>query len=199
MMQVSLGEVLFTKTQQKVLGLLYGRPAETFYLNEIVRLAGIGKGTIKRELEKMLAAGLLTVKRIGNQSHYQANKNCPIFTELSGIVRKTIGIVDVIKTALLTVDVDIQLAFIYGSMAKGEDTVNSDIDLMVVTDSLAYADLMSVLSDAEASLGRPINPTIYDETQIKRKLAEENAFLTRVMEQSKLWIKGTDDDIREFG
>ena len=88
---ISLGSALFTKTQQKVLGLLYGKPDTTFYLNEIVRLADIGKGTVKRELEKMQAAGLVTVNRIGNQNHYQANTECPIYGELLDIVRKTFG------------------------------------------------------------------------------------------------------------
>ena len=199
MASTSLGDVLFTRTQQKVLGLLFGRPDESFYLNEIVRLAGLGKGTIKRELDQMHAAGVITLKRIGNQNHYQANRECPIFEELVAIARKTFGLVDIIKAALLELDSDIQWAFIYGSMAKGEDTASSDIDLMVVANSLAYADLMTALSDAEHSLGRPVNPTIYDQAQLKRKLEEKNAFLIRVMEQPKLWIKGTEDDIREFG
>lgn len=138
----SLSDVLFTKTQQKVLGLLFTRPDETFYLNEIVRLAGVGKGTIKRELDRMQAAGLLTVTPIGNQIHYQANKQSPIYSELLSIVRKTFGIVEVIKASLQQLDAQVDLAFIYGSVAKHEDTASSDVDLMVVTESLAYAELM---------------------------------------------------------
>lgn len=198
MYSTSIGDVLFTKTQQKVLGLLYGRPDETFYLNEIVRLAGVGKGTIKRELERMQASGLLTVERIGNQNHYQANHDNPIYHELLGIVRKTFGIADVIRAVLAPVFEQIDLAFIYGSIAKGEDSASSDIDLLVITKSLAYTDLMAVLTDAEQALGRPINPSIYTTGQIKEKLEQKNAFLTRVMEQPKLWVKGDEDDIKEF-
>ena len=198
MYSTAIGDVLFTKTQQKVLGLLYGRPDETFYLNEIVRLAGVGKGTIKRELGRMQASGLLTVERIGNQNHYQANPDNPIYTELLGIVRKTFGLADVIRAVLAPVYEQIDLAFIYGSIAKGEDTASSDIDLLVITESLAYTDLMTVLTDAEQSLGRPINPSIYTVGQIKEKLVQKNAFLTRVMEQPKLWVKGDEDDIKEF-
>lgn len=193
-----LGNVLFTKTQQKVLALLFGKPDETFYLNEIVRLAGIGKGTIKRELEKMLSAELLTVTHIGNQNHYQANKRCPIYSDLLNIVRKTFGVAGVLHDALQPLEKDIDLAFVYGSVSKGMDTASSDIDLMVVTNSLAYADVIAELIKAEALLGRSINPTLYDKKQLKSKLESENAFITRVMEQPKIWIKGTDDAIREF-
>ncbi|RKZ85309.1 MAG: transcriptional regulator, partial [Candidatus Parabeggiatoa sp. nov. 3] len=97
---ITIGDALFTKTQQKIMGLLFQKPDTTFYLNEIVRLAGIGKGTIKRELEKMTAAGLLTVKPIGNQKHYQANSSAPVYNELIAITRKTFGIADVIRQTL---------------------------------------------------------------------------------------------------
>ena len=194
----SIGNVLFTKTQQKVLSLLYGRPDQSFYLNEIVRRSNMGKGTIKRELDRMQASGLLRVQRIGNQTHYQANEDCPVYPELLAIVRKTFGVVDVIKTALKPLDTQIILAFVYGSVARAEDTATSDIDLLVVANDLAYAEIMELLADSEQSLGRPINPTIYSNDQITERLKQENAFLTRVMEQPKLWIKGAVDDINKF-
>ena len=190
-----LGDVLFTKTQQRVLGLLYGNPGKTFYLNELVRLAGVGKGSVNRELIRMLNAGLLTKDKVGNQNHFQANKECPIYHELMDIVRKTFGIADVIKQALLPLEEEIDFAFVYGSIAKGEENAKSDIDLMVVTPSLEYADVINSLMDAEKSLGRPINPTLYTSKQIKNKLKSKNAFISRVMEQDKLWIKGSQDDI----
>ena len=194
----TIGEALFTKTQQRVLGLLYGKPDKSFYTNEIVRRADMGRGTIRRELDRLVSAGLLVVSREGNQHHYRANSNNPIYHELLGIVRKTFGIADVIRAVLVPVYEQIDLAFIYGSIAKGEETASSDIDLLVITDSLAYADLMTVLTDAEQSLGRPINPSIYTVVQIKNKLDQKSAFLTRVMEQPKLWVKGGEDDIREI-
>ena len=199
MTATSIGDALFTKTQQRVLGLLYGKPEQSFYTNEIVRWADMGRGTIRRELERLASAGLLLVTREGNQLHYQANHSNPIYHELLGIVRKTFGIADVIRAVLAPVFEQIDLAFIYGSIAKREDTASSDIDLLVITDSLAYTDLMAVLTDAEQSLGRPINPSIYTAGQIKEKLEQKNAFLTRVMEQPKLWVKGNEDDIKEFG
>jgi predicted nucleotidyltransferase len=195
---VSIGNVLFTKTQQKVLSLLYGKPDQSFYFNEIVRRSDMGKGTIKRELERMNASELLLVERIGNQTHYRANKDCPIYTELLAIVRKTFGVVDVIKAALEPIDEQISLAFVYGSVARSEDTVKSDIDFLVVAKGLSYVEIMELLADTERSLGRPINPTIYDSDQVIERLKGENAFLTRVMEQPKLWIKGDADDISKF-
>ena len=194
-----LGDALFTTTQQQVLGLLYGRPNESFYTKQILRLTGMGVHTIKRELDRMEATGIITLTKIGNQHHYQANPECPIYDELLGIVRKTFGVADVIKMSLGALDEQIVVVFVYGSIAKAEDTATSDIDLMVIAKDLAYAEVMESLRDAEQSLGRKINPSIYEPHEIKKKIKQKNAFLTRVMEQPKLWIKGGEDDIRAFG
>ncbi|MDH5778336.1 MAG: nucleotidyltransferase domain-containing protein [Gammaproteobacteria bacterium] len=199
MQSTSLGDALFTRTQQKVLGLLYGRPQQTFYLNEIVRLANVGKGTIKRELTRMVSAGLLTVTPIGNQNHYQANADCPVYPEILGLVRKTFGMTDVLRDALLLVWEQIELAFIYGSIASGTETAGSDIDVMLITETLAYADVMTALEGAEVSLGRSIHPTIYTRQQFNDKLQAGNAFVTRVMEQPRLWIKGEDNVTGDIG
>ena len=199
MSSASIADTLFTKTQQRVLGLLYGKPDSSFYTNEIMRYAGMGRGTVSRELERLSSSGLVSVIRLGNQLHYQANKDNPVFSDLLNIIRKTFAIVDVIKAALLPVNEQIELAFIYGSIAKGEDTVKSDVDLMLVSSSLVYADVMRVLLDAEDIIGRPISPSIYTAEQIINKLNNENAFVSRVMDQPKLWVKGQDDDIRDIG
>ena len=198
MTTTSIGDALFTKTQQRVLGLLYGKPQQRFYTNEIVRMANMGRGTVRRELDKLVSAGLLLMTREGNQHYYRANLDNPVYNELVDIVRKTFGIADVIREALLPVYDQIDLAFIYGSIAKKEDMASSDIDLLVVTDSLAFADLMTMLAAAEQSLARPVNPSIYTAEQIKNKLEQKNAFLTRLMEQPKIWVKGDNDDIRKF-
>jgi len=192
----SFGNVLFTKTQQKVLGLLFGQPERSFYLNEIVALSRMGKGTINRELERMEAAGIIVKQKIGNQNHYRANPECPIFQELLGIVRKTFGVADVVKTALDSILDDVTLAFIYGSIARAEDTAKSDIDLLLVAEVLAYSEVMELLFETEHSLGRPINPTIYTLEQIKEKARQEGAFVTRVLEQPKIWIKKDEDVYR---
>lgn len=193
-----LGDALFTTTQQRVLELLYGRPEESFYTKQILRLTGMGVHTIKRELDRMEATGVITMTKIGNQHHYQANPGCPIYDELLGIVRKTFGVADVIKSALGVLDEQLVAAFVYGSIARAEDTATSDIDLMVIAKNLAYAEVMESLVEAEHSLGRKINPSIYDPGEIKKKHKQKNAFLARVMEQPKLWIKGAEDDIGAF-
>jgi predicted nucleotidyltransferase len=193
---INIANSLFTKTQQKVLGLLFGRPDTSFYLNEIVRLADMGKGTIRRELERMTAAGLLTLKRIGNQNHYQANPESPIYNELVSISRKTFGIADVIHQALQPTASIIQFAFIYGSIAKGEESAKSDIDLMIIGDDITYTDLMNLLIPIEKELQRPINPSIYTLADVKKKLEAKNSFLTRVMEQEKINVIGDANAIR---
>ena len=192
----NIADSLFTKTQQKVLGLLFANPDTSFYLNEIVRLADMGKGTIRRELERMTSSGLLTLKRIGNQNHYQANPESPVYEELISISRKTFGLADIIRQAMQPMARLIQSAFIYGSIAKGEDTARSDIDLMIIGDDIAYTDLMNLLIPIEKALQRPINPTIYTLEDFKNKLNEKNSFITRVLEQEKINIIGDADALR---
>ncbi len=193
---ISLATALFTRTQQQLLSLLFGQPQRSFYLRELIERAGIGRGTVQRELEKMTTAELISVKKIGNQKHYQANPQCPIYEELSSIVRKTFGIVDVIRRVLLPIDKDIDYAFVYGSIAKGTEKAKSDIDLMLIRNKLNYGEVMDLLIPVEGILGRPVNPSIYTAKQIGDKLKSENSFISRVMKQDKLWIKGGQDDIK---
>ena len=186
----AIGDALFTKTQQRVLGLLYGKPEQTYYLNEIVRLAAVGKGTVNRELEKLCAAGLLTVSRQGNQNHYQANPNNPIFNELKAITQKTFGVGDIIKAALAPLLPHLKYAFIYGSVAKGKEHAGSDIDLMLVGDELSYGEVMGLLAPAEQQLQRTINPTMYTAAEFIERKVSHQSFIKRVMEQPKLWLVG---------
>lgn len=193
----SLGNALFTKTQQQVLRLLFGQPGRSFYANEIMRHAGLGIGTVQRELARLSEVGLLTVTRQGNQKHYQANAVSPIFEELRGIVVKTFGVADALKAALQPVADKIQLAFIYDSVAKGSDTAESDIDLMLIADRLSYTALMTPLGEVETQLGRAVNPTLYSPAELKRKRKEDNAFVQRVLQQPKIILMGSLDDIGE--
>jgi predicted nucleotidyltransferase len=186
----SIGNALFTKTQQKVLGLLYARPDKTYYMNEIVRLSDIGKGTINRELKKLCTAGLLTMTKQGNQSHYQANSASPIYKELISIVQKTFGIADVLSHALGSLMPKLELAFIYGSLAKGTEHSKSDIDLMLVGADLNYANTIELLIDAETQLGRPINPTLYSPKEFRHRLLEQNNFVITVLQQKIVWLAG---------
>lgn len=199
MATVSIGDALFTKTQQKVLGLLFGKPDRRFFTNEIMRWAAMGRGTVSRELSRLVSAGLITVTSEGIQNHYQANPSCPIFAELVAIVRKTFGVADVIREKLKPLDDNIELAFIYGSIAKGEATGASDIDLMLVGKDLSYGGIMELLLPLEESLKRSINPGLYEKKDFVAKLKAKNSFIIRVMEQPKIMIKGNDYDLRETG
>ena len=191
----TIGDALFTKTQQRVLGLLYGKSDQSFYLNEIVRLAGMGKGSVNRELLKLVNAGLLTVAKQGNQSHYQANARNPIFSELKQIVQKSFGIVDVLKSSLSTLLPQLNMAFIYGSIAKESEHAGSDIDVMLVGEKLSYSGVMGLLDNAEQQLARTINPTLFTPEEFEKRITAGQSFVTRVMEQPKLWLKkGKDID-----
>lgn len=186
----SIGDVLFTKTQQRVLGLLYGNVEHSYYLNELVRLADMGKGTIKRELDRLAAVGLVTVSKRGNQNHYQANTKNPIYRELKGIVDKTFGVAGILSSALQPVLPSVDFAFVYGSVAKGEEHASSDIDVMLVGDSLSYTNIMNLMLPAEEQLGRSISPILYSRKEFDDKLQKQQSFLSRVLTQNKLWLAG---------
>jgi predicted nucleotidyltransferase len=192
----NLSDALFSTTQQRVLGLLFGQPDRSFYATELIGLAGVGSGGVQRELARLAQSGLVTVRPVGNQKHYQANPEAPIYAELCGIVRKTFGMADPLRLALTPLAGQIKCAFVFGSVAKRQDTASSDIDLMVISDSLGYADIFSALELASAQLGRTVNPTIYSTKDLTKRIAQGEAFVTRVVAQPKLWLMGGDDDLR---
>lgn len=190
---IRLADALFSKVQQRVLGLLFVNADRSFYTNEIVRFVDSGIGVVQRELEKLTASGLVTTKKIGNQKHYQASRDTPIFEELRGIMLKTVGLADILRSALLPLSDKIKAAFVYGSIAKGNDTTKSDIDIFIISEDVAYADLYNLLSTSEVKLGRPVNPSIYSIQELQRKLMEKNAFVSRVLEQPKIFLLGSAD------
>ena len=195
MMKCSVADALFSGLQQRLLAVLFGQPDRSFYGNELLRLTGTGRGALQRELAKLVSADLVTVTPIGNQKHYQANAAAPIFAELRGIVMKTLGLADVLRTALNAVADRIELAFVFGSVAKGTDIATSDIDLMVVTETLTYADLFEGLAAAEQVLGRKVNPTLYTSAALAEKVRTENSFVLRVLSQPKIFLIGAEDEL----
>ena len=170
--------------------MLFGTPDRSFYANEVIALAQSGTGAVQRELAGLSEAGLLTVSRQGNQKHYQANATAPVFAELRGLVLKTMGLADVLRAALAPLATQIDRAFVYGSIAKQTDTAQIDVDVLVVSDSLGYGDLFAALKGATHTLGRTINPAIYTPADFAARLQGGNAFLTRVMQQPKIWLIG---------
>ena len=191
----SLADALFTKTQQRVLRVLFGQPDRSFYASELIRDAGTGSGAAQRELARLEESGLIVARRIGNQKHYQANAASPLFSELRNIVLKTVGLAEPLRDALRPVSPSIRAAFVYGSVAKASDQAASDIDLMVVSDSLTYGDVFSALERTSRELGRKVNPTVYSANEFSKRAREENVFVTRVLEGPKVWVIGSEDDL----
>ena len=192
---ISLADALFSGTQQRVLGLLFGQPERSFYATELINLAGVGSGAVQRELASLSQSGLVTVKPVGNQKHYQANPASPIYDELCGMVRKTVGLAEPLRAALAPLAPQIKAAFVYGSVAKKEDTASSDIDLMLVSDTLTFSDTILALQAATELLGREVNPNIFTPQDFTKRLQEGSSFVSRVMAQPKVWLIAEEHDL----
>ena len=190
-----LADALFTQTQGRVLGLLFGQPHRSFFGSEIISLARSGSGAVQRELARLEHAGLVTVRRIGRQKHYQANLRSPLYKELRSVVQKTVGLVEPLRDALQRLASKIDAAFVYGSVASRQDTAQSDIDLLIISDELTYGDMFKALEPASHRFGRRVNPTVYTTDDFKSRLRRQNAFLTRVLQRPRLWLIGSDHDI----
>ena len=191
----SLADALFSSIQQRVLAYLFGQPERSFFATELIRLAGGGSGAVQRELARLEDSGLVLVTRVGTQKHYQANPKSPIFSELCAIAQKTVGLAEPLRKALKPLAKRISSAFVYGSVAKKQDTAASDVDLMVISGSLTYADLFAALEDASQRLGRKVNPTLYSPQELAKRVKQGNAFVTRVLAQPKIWLVGGESDI----
>ena len=190
-----LADALFTPVQQRVLGLLFGQPERRFQSGELIRLAASGTGAVHRQLARLADAGLVTVTRTGNQKHYQARENSPVFAELHGLVVKTVGLVEPIRRALAPFAPHIRAAFVFGSIAKRTETASSDIDLLILSETLAYSDLFDALQAAEAVLARSVNPTVFTIAEWHLRRAEADSFASRIASQPRIFVIGGDDDL----
>lgn len=190
--QLNISDALFASTRQRVLGLLFGNPNRSFYTSEIVRHVQSGTGGVERELSRFLRSGLVSVSKIGNQKHYQANPASPVFEELRGLVLKTFGLAEPLRAALVPHAGKIEAAFVYGSIANRTDTARSDIDVMVIGDGLSYADLYVAFQQAETVLGRQVNPTFLSPDDWKRKLGQKDSFVDKISTQKKIFLYGTE-------
>lgn len=190
----SLADALFTTTQQRVLALLFGQPARSFYASELIERTGSGSGAVQRELKRLASSGLVTVKRIGNQKHYQANPDSPVFEELRSVVNKTVALAEPIRMALAPLADRIQLALLYGSVAKGTDTATSDIDVLIVASEVTLEDIFAVLAPVEAGLGRKISPTLYTPAEFADRRASGASFLARVFAGEHLLLMGNEHE-----
>ena len=186
----SLADALFTSTQQRLLGLLFGQPERSFFVTELIELANVGRGSVQRELARLARSELVVTERHGNQKHYRANPESPIYRELCSIVSKTAGIEENLRAALEPLAAQLSLALIYGSVAKKTDTASSDIDLLLVSDDLTLEDLYANLSTVEQRLGRQINPTLYTVEEFRKRRSGNNAFLSRVLAGPTIILEG---------
>ena len=191
----SLADALFSTTQQRVLAYLFGQPERSFFATELIGLAGGGSGAVQRELARLAQSGLVMVTRVGTQKHYKANPKSPIFAELCAITQKTVGLAEPLREALAPLAKRITAAFVFGSVAKRRDTAASDIDVLVLSDSLDYADVFAAQQSAEAKLGRTINPTVYKPADWRKKRKSGNAFVVKVAAQPKLFLIGSEEDL----
>jgi predicted nucleotidyltransferase len=189
----SIASALFSATQQKVLGLLFGHPDRTYLTTEVIARSGGGSGGVQRELARLVDSGLVQVERVGRQAHYRANTTSPVFAELASLVRKTVGLVDPLRQALSPLADRIEMALIYGSVARGEAKASSDVDLLIVSDRLQPEDLYRALEVAEQQLSRPIHPTLLTSREYRKRRSEIGSFVHRVLDGPVEWLFGGAD------
>jgi predicted nucleotidyltransferase len=185
--------LLFPATRQRVLAVLLLQPDASFHLRELARMTGSHAGTLGRELDKQVEAGLLLRGEQGNQVHYRANRACPLFVELAGIFRKTHGAVPALREALAPFIDRIESAWVFGSMARGTEVSTSDIDLFVMGD-VGFTELVGALHPLQETLGREINPVVYSSAEFERRLQAGDGFAKQLLSGPKLMVVGDRDD-----
>lgn len=189
----SIAHFLLGQTRSAVLGALLLHPDSSLHVRELARLTGASPGSLHRDLRAMTALGLLLRQEVGRQVHYRANTQSPVFDELAGLLRKTAGLVDVLRDALGPVADQIDYAFVYGSMASGVEHAHSDVDVMIVG-SIGFGEAVQALSAAQDELRREVNPTVLTPAQVARKLREKGGFVSQVWATPRLWIMGGDEE-----
>jgi len=192
--QKEISAALFGKTRRAVLALLFSNPERSYYLREIIRELDVGRGAVQRELENLTAAGIVIRSITGNQVHFQANSESPVFPELKALIVKTAGVAEVLREAILPLSSRIEVAFVYGSAAAGNLRADSDVDLLVVGD-VAFKELVRELEDAQLTLGRDVSPTVYTAEEFKIKVRSGQHFLTGVMSGPKIFLAGDESEL----
>ena len=190
----NLASALFGKVRRTLLAVLYSRPDESFYLRQLVRMAGAGQGAVQRELRQLSKAGIITESRQGRMVYYKANRSCPIYEELHRLMTKTAGLADVLRESLEPLSSRIDLAFVYGSQAGFTSGAGSDVDLMVVGEVEDLA-LHRAITEAEGYLNRPVNYTLLTRKEFNRRRKEKNGFLGRVLKGDKIFVVGEPRDV----
>jgi predicted nucleotidyltransferase len=190
----SLISHLLGDTRTAILAVLLLRPDEPQHVRELARLTGVSPGTLHRELTALESLGVLRRNAVGRQVFFAANRECPVFEELAGLVRKTAGLVDVVRNALLPHASRIGAAFIYGSVAAGTETSRSDVDVMILGE-LPFAEAVKALAPAQASLRREVNATVMKAAEFLRERRAKDSFVSAVWKAPRLWVIGSDHEL----
>lgn len=180
---MSLAHAIFTDRQVRLFRWLFGQPERSFFLNELLRLSGLSSASVQQELKRLTLAGVLESKRMGNLRVFQANPLSPLYPELLSLTRKTCGVAAMLMQSLEALRPKLVRAFIYGSVAKQEDTSASDVDLMLVGTGLSLGEVLQYLEPAEEALGRKINPTCYTVQEFEQRCADQDSFVSKVLAQ----------------
>ncbi len=191
----ALGDLLFGQTRGRILALLFGRPDQSFYIRQIARETRTSAGSVQRELEALANVGLIQRTDSGHQVYYQANHNHPVYPEIHALVAKTVGVFQLIRAALAPLADRISQAFVYGSLASGNENAQSDVDLMIVGE-VRLDEVLAQLAPVEPRIGRPINPTLYSLSDFKTKIDNGNHFLRSVMQGQKVFLIGESNGAR---
>jgi predicted nucleotidyltransferase len=191
-----MSDALFSKVQQRVMALLFGQPERSFYTSEILRHVDSGVGAVDRELSRLHRCGLVTVERVGNQKHYRANKDAPIFEELRALLEKTVNVTEPLKKSFERYTNGIRSAFVFGSVAKGSDTADSDVDVLVIGDDLNYSDLYTAAQEAEQTLKRPVHPLFMSSQDWRRHAADDGSVIQKISRSPKLFFIGSENELR---
>jgi predicted nucleotidyltransferase len=186
--------LLFGAYRRDVLARLLLHPEESLHVRELARALGKPPGTLLRELNALAAAGVLVRRPVGNQVHFQANPASPIYEELRGILKKTVGVADVLREALAPLAPRIRAAFIYGSVARGDERPGSDLDVMIVGET-SSAEVVEALAPAQAELRREVNPNVFPALEFRKKLAARDPFLARVLADRRIFVMGGEDEL----
>jgi len=185
---------LFGKTRETLLGLLYGRADQEHLQENLIRLAGLGRGTVQRELELLAHAGVVRRTIRGRQVYYQANAESPVYAELRGLVVKTGGLAGALRAALAPLGERVRIAFIYGSIAKGTERRASDVDVMIIGDA-SFAEVSDALGKVQVAIGREVNPSVYAPADFRSKLAAKHHFLRSVVKSEKIFLIGDEHEL----
>jgi len=187
---MTIATALFSDSQASLFQWLFGQPERSYHLSELRRLTQLGSASLQRELNRLVDAGLVLSEYVGNQRRFQANPQSPVYGELVALTRKTLGAAPLLRAALHPLAPRLNLAFIYGSVAKQTDTAQSDIDLLLVGDDLSLNEILTLLLPLETQLGRKINPNYYTQSEYSKRLAEPDSFINRILAQPTLPLIG---------